>query len=66
MPGNAKVGTVVTRSDKTYMCDFDFSKLNMPVGKKILVSFGVDGILMKADAIGHILVNYSVAPEGKV
>ena len=52
------------RSDKTYTCDFDFIKLKAPVGKKILVSFEVYGILMHADAIGRILVNYNVAPDG--
>ena len=59
-----KLCVLQPRSDKTYTCDFDFIKLKAPVGKKILVSFEVYGILMNADTIGRILVDYNVAPDG--
>ncbi len=52
------------RSDQTYTCDFDFVQLKAPVGKKILVSFEVYGILMNEDPIGRILANYNEAPDG--
>lgn len=52
------------RSDKTYTCDFDFIQLKVPVGKKILVSFDVYGILMNEGVIGRILANYKLAPDG--
>ena len=52
------------RNDNTYTCDFDFIKLKVPVGKKILVNFEVYGILMNAGVIGRILVNYNAAPNG--
>jgi hypothetical protein len=52
------------RSDKTYMCEFDFIQLKVPVGKKILVSFEVYGILMKANVIRPMLVNYTLSPAG--
>lgn len=52
------------RSDKIYTCDFDFIKLKVPLDKKILVSFEVYGILMRENTIGHILVNYNMAPAG--
>ncbi len=60
-----KLCVLQPRSDRTYTCDFDFIKLNVPVGKKILVSFDVYGILMNADVIGRILVNYNLSPNGE-
>src|SRR6266480_7944156 len=52
-----KLCVLQPRSDRTYTCDFDFSKLRVPVGKKILISFDVYGILMNKDIIGRVLVN---------
>ncbi len=59
-----KLCVLQPHSDKTYTCDFDFAKLKVSIGKKILVSFGVYGILMNADSIGRILVNYNLSPDG--
>ncbi len=52
------------REDKIYTCDFNFMTVKAPVGKKILVTFAVYGILMRVPAIGSRLSNYSVAPDG--
>ena len=52
------------RDDRTYTCNFDFAQLKVPVGKKILVSFNVYGVLTRESAIGSMLVNYKFAPDG--
>jgi hypothetical protein len=54
------------REDKIYTCDFNFMTVKAPVGKKILVTFAVYGILMREPAIGSRLTNYSEAPDGWV
>jgi len=59
-----KLCVLQPRSDRIYTCDFDFSKLRVPEGKKILISFNVYGILMNEGIIGSVLANYSVAPAG--
>ena len=52
------------RDDKIYSCNFDFVKLQAPVGQKILLSFNVYGVLTRGGEIGNILMNYKLAPDG--
>ncbi len=52
------------REDKIYTCDFNFMTVKAPVGKKILVSFAVYGILMREHILGDLLTNYHTVPDG--
>jgi hypothetical protein len=52
------------RENKIYTCDFNFTTVKAPIGKKILVTFDVYGMLMREGTIGSLLMNYHMAPDG--